>query len=242
MHVANLPAVKAAIPPSIVFSIMNRITLLAAAALMMSAFCFQASAQSYTLGYDSTRYDVNAGDTVDVMVILTEEISGAEVSRLAAGGADGLFAFSAGVDYSMFTGGTGSTFNSLVLDPRFTGGSAGSGQDVTDDPGLVSFEGVEDFNGNDVDGEAGVTGTMVSSTIYELELATLTFDAGSLGSVTTLDLREHVSGAANPFLFGDNAVPDIAFSSAVINVIPEPGSACVVALLAGIGLIRRRRS
>lgn len=219
--------------------------LLATAFILSVAVSSSAFAQTYTIAYDQTRYNVDAGNTVDVTVLLREEISGAEVSRLAAGGNDGLFAFSLGLDYSMFTGGAnGSTFSSLVLDPQFAEGSAGSGSDVTDDSAnrVVSFEGTEDFAGNDVDGETGVGGTMVAANTWEVNLATLTFNAGDQGSLTTLQLRTHTNAGANPFLFGDGSTPDIGFTTAEIGVIPEPGTASLIALVAGIGLVRRRRN
>ena len=224
---------------------MNTKTIFAAVALMISAFCPVAFSQTYTLGYDTTQYNTNAGGIVDAVVVLTEEVTGAEVSRLAAGGNNGLFSYSLGIDYSVFSGSAGSTFNSVVLDPLFVGGFSGSGEDVTDDPGVVSFEGTENFASNDSDGENGVGGTMVATDIYEIALATVRFNAGAAGSRTTLTLQEHVSPAANPFLFSDGIAPEINFTASeifVANAVPEPSSAGVLALLAGVGILRRRRN
>lgn len=232
---------------------------LAIAILATLTFCSQGFSQNYTLGYDITgdgstagsfAYNVAPGDTVDVTVTLTEDVTGGGMSRLAPGNSDGLFSFSLGVDFSNFSGGAnGSTFNSLLLDPLFTTGFAGSGMDQTLGPGVISFEGTEDFAGNDVDGENGVGGTMIATDIWQVELATLTFDAGDVGTTTLLNLQPHVDPAANPFVFGDGAAPPINFvtdSSTVAIVvgtaIPEPGSATVVAFIAGIGMLRRRRN
>jgi len=180
-----------------------------------------------------------------VTLILTEEITGAEVSRLLTGNNDGLFAFSTAVDFSSVSGAAnGSPFSSLALNDLFTGGSAGSGEDVTLGNGIVSFEGTEDFTGNDTDGETGVGGTMTSATTFELALATLTFQAGDIDSTTTLQLQEHVSADANPFLFGDGfAASSVGFGSSTIFVeaVPEPSSAAILALIGCTGLVTRRR-
>ena len=213
--------------------------------MWLSCATGQLEAQTYTVGLDQAQYTVVEGGSVDVVVVLTEEIAAGQTARLAPGNNDGLFAFGTGLDFSSFTGAAnGSTFNSLVLDPLFTGGSANSGEDVTVGPGVVSFEGTEDFT-NDADGEPGVTGTMVSATVWELSLATLTFDAGDLNSLTTLQLQDHVAPDASPFIFANGAgagvTPPVAFSSSTILVVPEPAAASLIFLGLGAGLFRRKR-
>jgi hypothetical protein len=219
-------------------------TFLAAAALSLVAFCSQGMAQTYTVGFDSSVYDVDINDTVDVDLFLFEDVSDGSASRLAPGGGNGLFTFSLGVDYSAFTGSAaGSVYNSLTLHPFFTTGFSGSGDDITDNPGLISFEGAEDFAGNDADGEGGVGGIQLSANLWAVELATITFDAGDAGTVTTLQARTHVDTDANVFLFADNSTPDIGFDSAEIRVaaIPEPATASVIGLCM-LGFVMRRRS
>lgn len=219
-------------------------TLLAAAALSLIAFCSQGIAQTYTVGFDANMYDIDINDTVDVDLFLFEDVSDGSTSRLAAGNDDGLFTFSLGIDYSAFTGtANGSVYNSLTLDPLFTTGFAGSGSDVTDNPGLISFEGTEDFAGNDTDGENGVGGFMVSADLWAVQLATVTFDAGDAGTVTTLQARSHEDPNGNAFLFADSATPTIGFTSAEIRVaaIPEPATASLLGLCL-LGFVGRRRT
>lgn len=229
---------------------MNFRNILSVFVLSVTAFCSTAAAQTYTLGYDQIRYDAVLGGTVDVTMILTEEIANGETSRLAPGGNDGLFTFSADTDYSMFNGSArGVSFSSLLLDPLFTTGFAGSGQDVTTGPSNVSFEGTEDFANNDNDGETGVGGTMVSANVWEIELATITFNADVDDTATLLQSGPHTSVDANAFLFGDGFVADITYRPSQIVIgdgipfsIPEPSSAVVLALLAGVGMTKRRRN
>jgi len=217
--------------------------------LSVTALCSTVAAQTYTLGYDQNRYDATLGGTVDIRLILTEEIANGETSRLAAGGNDGLFAFSADTDYSMFNGSArGVSFSTLLLNDLFTIGFSGSGNDVTTGPSNVSFEGAEDFANNDTDGETGVGGVMVSANVWEIELATLTFNADVDDTATLLQPGPHISNSANPFLFADSFEADIIYRPSQIVIgngvpfnIPEPGSAVVLALLAGVGMLKRRR-
>jgi len=216
-----------------------------AVAACLVAFGSQLSAQTYTVVFDQTDYQVAEGSTVDVQVFLREEITAMETARLAVGGNDGLFTFSTGIDLTGVTGAaSGSDFNSLVLFPEFSDVDAGSGEGVTLGTRVVSFEGAENF-GIDPDMELGVNGQQVSSMVYEVELATLTFDAGDLNSVTTLQLQEHALASANPFFFADNAQPAIAFGSSRITVVaavPEPGSVAILGFMLGSALLRRKRS
>ena len=215
-------------------------------ALTLFAFSSQGMAQTYSIGYDQTRYEVQEGGTVSVDLVLVEEITGGETARLADGGDNGVFTFSADTNFSAFTGDAGSVFNGvasvnidLMGDPFFTG----SGQFVTEGADSVSLEGIEDF-GSDPDGEIGVNGVMITPTRFELVLGTLQFDAGSVGSLTTLQSGIHVDPAANPFLFGGDTPfePTLNFGSAQIFVVPEPGSITFIALLAGAGFLKRRRN
>ena len=223
---------------------MNIRTIISAVALLTVAISSSATAQTYTLGYDQTLYTTTVGSTVDVQLVLTEQIAGSEVARLAVGGNDGLFAFSADTDFSVFTGGaTGSIFNgTVIINPAFAGVLLDSGQAVTTGPGNVSLEGNEGTSDSG-DGEFGVNGVMVSPTEYQLVLATLQFDAGDVGSLTTLELGDHVNPLAPPFLFGDGTTPDIGFvnSQILVTAIPEPGSLAFITLIAGAGLLQRRR-
>ncbi len=219
---------------------MNLRKIIPAVALLVFGFCSQGMSQTYTLGFDQGNYQINTGDTVDVEIILTEVITGAEVSRLAAGLDDGLFSFGNSVDFSSFMGLTGSSYSSFVINPDFNFDFTGTGSGVTEGIGEVSFEATEDF-GLDSDGEDGVGGVEITPTLFQLSLGTMTFDAGSGGSVTTLQLQDHTDVNANDFLFADGATPPLNFGSATITVVPEPGSATAIALLAGFGLIRRRR-
>jgi hypothetical protein len=224
--------------------------LLSFAFVLFFAIASPSFAQTYTLGYDQTRYTVDENDTVDIDVILREEVSGAEVARFAPGGDDNFFSLALAIDYSAFTGGTtGSTFvsDSLVRNSGL-GDNFSSAGGITDDPGLLSFEVIEDF-GSDPDGEPGIVGTQVDANTWEINLATVTFNAGDLGTTTTLQLRDHVAGddAIRFSFFGDNAndpVRSINYTSGEIFVgaIPEPGSVSLISLLAGIGFVRRRRS
>ena len=220
-----------------------RTTLTAAAVILALVSTSEISAQTYSIGFDQADYQVDAGESFDAILFLTEDISDGGASRLDAGGDNGLFSFSAGIDFSSFSGGaTGTIFDSLVLGEQFATGFAGSGQDVTVGDGVVDFEGTESFTFNP-DGEVGAGGIMVSANEFVLELATLTFTAGADGSVTTLQTQAAASPAANPFIFGDGASPPIGFTSSTVSVsaIPEPGSVAVLALIAGAGLLRRRK-
>ncbi len=220
---------------------MNIRTIFSIALLTLATCGTSVVAQTYTLGFDEANYTVGAGDVVTAQVILTEQIMGTETARLAAGGDNGLFAFAADVDFSSFTGGSGSTFDTFALEDTFAEGFAGSGEDVTVGPSNVSFEGTESFT-NNPDGEVGVGGVAIDDSTYVVVLGTFTFNAGAVGSVTTLQLGDHVSPAANQFLFGQGATPDINFSSSIITVaVPEPGSAAVLALLGCAGFMTRRR-
>ncbi len=217
---------------------MNVRAFLSIAALALTfAFTSDVSSQTYTLGFDQTGYNINPGTTVDLTLILTEDISGGGTSRLAPGGDDGLFAFGAGINYSSFTGtGGGSTFNSLIFnseflqsDPDFT--------KISDDGSVVSFETSETSG-------SGISGTMISASEYTLELATITFNAGDAGTNTTLQLQVGELPITNPFLFADGANPTVGFGSSqiIVNAVPEPGSAAILILVAGAGLLKRRRN
>ena len=230
---------------------MNIRTIFSAVALSIVAVSSTVTAQTYTLGYDQTLYTATAGSTVSAQLILTEEITGSQVARLSAGVDgmgdplnDGLFAFSSGTDFSVFTGGAnGSVFNGTVIfNPDLMGaGTLQTGQFITTGPGNVSLEGQEDF-GADTDMEVGVNGVMVTPTRYELLLATIEFDAGDVGTLTTLQLGDHINPSGPPFLFGEGATPPINLvNSQILVVVPEPGSLAFVTLLAGAGLLRRRR-
>ncbi len=218
--------------------------LFPALSLLIAVFCGNSHAQTYSLGYDQVRYRANPGETVDVNVILTEEITGAEVARLATGGDDGLFAFGASVDFSTFTGDTGASFVSWQLAPEFSAADAAVGNGLVIGNGEVSFEGVENF-GSDSDGEVGVNGVMISSTEFQILLGTMTFQVGSPGSETFLALQDHTDPAANPFLFGDGSTPEIGFARIEdgfsIAAVPEPGSAAFIVAFGLIGLARRRK-
>lgn len=220
-------------------------TFLAAALLSLVALCSQGIAQTYTVGFDANIYDVDINDTVDVDLFLFEDVSDGSSSRLEAGGENGLFTFSLGIDYSAFTGSAnGSVYDSLVLDDLFTTGFAGSGSDVTDNPPLISFEGTEDFAGNDTDGENGVGGFLVSADLWAVQLATVTFAAGDAGTVTTLQTRTHEAANANAFLFADSATPTIDFTSAeirVVSAIPEPATTSLLGFCL-LGFVGRRRT
>jgi len=221
-----------------------RFNLLAAAFLSLFVFCPMAFAQTYTVGFDSNQYDIDINESVDVRVLLFEDVSGGGTSRLEAGMDDGLFTFSLGIDFSAFAGGaTGASYNSLMLNDLFTTGFAGSGDDVTVGTGIVSFEGTEDFAGNDTDGEDGVGGVLVGADLWAVELATVTFDAGSDATTTTLQAGPHANPNGNAFLFADGSQPTIGFSAAEIVVgtaIPEPATASILGLLF-VGVAVRRR-
>lgn len=196
----------------------------------------QVSAQTYTLGFDQAQYNVNPGATVDLTLVLTEEITGAETSRLGTPGS-GLFAFGLGVDYSSFSGAAnGSTFSSLIFnsnflqsDPDFT--------NVDDSNNIISFETSETSG-------AGVNGTQLSANLFELDLATLTFNAGDLGSITTLQIGNGRSPITNPpIFFADGTTPPVEFGSGQITVVavPEPGSVAMLGIFACAGFMTRRR-
>lgn len=224
---------------------MNTRTFLAAAAVLLLTFSSQAFSQTYTLGYDQARYEVAEGGTIDIDIVLREQITGAEMSRLAAGGDDGLFAFGASVDYSVFTGDVGSTFASFTLDAEFDDRDAQVGGGLVHDIGVeVSFEGVENF-GIDTDGEDGVSGRMITPTLYEITLGTVTFNAGSRGSTTSIQLQDHTDAGAVPFLFADGDTPEVIyatqFNGVSIVVVPEPSTAVFFTAIALTGILRRRR-
>ncbi|QEG24152.1 PEP-CTERM sorting domain-containing protein [Mariniblastus fucicola] len=216
---------------------MNVRNVFSLAIVALVACCSQGFAQTYSLGYDQTRYDVSPGDSVDVTLILTEEIADGETARLAGGGTDGLFAFGLGVDYSSFTGGaSGSTFGSITFNSDFLQSDPDFVQ-VFDSGSVVSFE-TSETSGQ------GVSGMMISPNEYQLELATLSFDAGAINSLTTLQLRTGEAPVTNPALFfADGETPAVGFGSTQIfvNAVPEPGSAAILAIVAGVGVLRRRR-
>lgn len=211
-------------------------TILSAVALTVVAVGSSATAQTYGLGYDQTRYDTT-GESVEVTLFLTEDVSDGSTSRLAtANPNDDLFSFSVSVDYGSFTGGSGSTFSSLEFASGFVQSSDAVFTRIQDSGTRVSFESTVGLGD-------GLPGTLVGADLYEIPLATLVFDAGDFGSVTTLQsgLTELVGN--EDLLFEDNATPELTnFGTAQIFVaVPEPGSAAFIALLAGAGMIKRRR-
>ncbi len=173
----------------------------------------QLQAQTYTLGFDQEQYVVAPGDSVSLTLVLTEETGTGQTARLAAGGDNGLFGFGLGLNFSTVSGGSnGSTFRSLMVDPTFA-------QDGTTNIGTtdVSFEASEDVIAN-TDGEFGVGGQMTSANTYEIDLGTVTFVAGDLGTNTTVQAIDHVVSTANVFLFADGEQPTINYSSTEILV------------------------
>lgn len=219
---------------------MNIRTIFPAVALTLFAVCSSASAQSYAIGYDQTSY-TSAGEQVAVTLILSEDISGGGTSRLSdADRSDDLFSFNLSVDYSSFTGAAnGSRFASLEFANGFVQSSDTTFTTTNDTGTVVSFE-------SNVGLGDGVAGTAISASLFEVELATLIFDAGDNGSITTLQsgLTELTTGNP-PLFFEDGGQPDIdEFRSGQIfvNAVPEPSSVAFIALLAGAGLIKRRRN
>lgn len=206
-------------------------------------------AQSYWVGFDSIRYDGDIDSTIDVTVLLFEEISNGTDSRLAPGGDNGLFAFSAGVSYSSAAGGDGVTFDSFALHPYFETGFAGSGDDLTDNGSVVAFEGTENFTVNDHDNEDGVSGFQVDANLWAVKLGTISFAPGDDSTVTTLVAQPHPDPEALPLLFADDfQVVGSAWSSGSsssaqirIGVVPEPGSASILALSL-LGFVVRRKN
>ena len=201
----------------------------------------QLVAQTYTLGFDQANYTVGIGGTVDAQLILTEDISGGGIARLNPDNAvDDLFAFNLGVDFSSVTGAAnGSTFESLVFAPGFAPVTDTTFTTVNDTGTVVSFE-------TSTGVSPGVPGTAISASMYEVALATLTFNAGDASSVTTLQtvLSEITDSGTPSILFGTGDFPPIGtFNSSQITVaaVPEPGSAAVLALFGCAGFMTRRR-
>jgi hypothetical protein len=196
------------------------------------------NAQTYTLGFDQAEYNVDPGATIDVTLVLTEEITGGETSRLDTAGS-GLFAFGLGVDYSAFTGAArGSAFDSLIFNAEF----------LQNDPDFTKIEddtvnSIVSFETSETSG-AGINGTSLSANLFELDLATLTFTAGDAASITTLQIGNGQSPITNPpIFFADGSTPDVAFGSGqiIVSAVPEPGSAAILAVFACAGLMTRRR-
>ena len=185
-----------------------------ASLLFVSFAVAQIQAQTYTVGFEQSEYFIGPDDSITLTLVLTEEITAGQTARLAAGGDDGLFGFGVGVDFSAVSGtGGGSTFGSLVVDPAFE-------QDGTTNVGAtdVSLEASEDLIAN-ANGEFGVGGQITSANTYKVNLGELTFNAGDVGSSTTLLAIDHVTPNANMFLFADGFQPTINFSSTVISVL-----------------------
>lgn len=210
-------------------------------------------AQGYWVGFDAIQYDADIDDTIDVTILLFEDVSNGSDSRLAPGGENGLFAFSAGVSYSSVTGGNnGVTFDSFTLHPYFQTGFAGSGADLSDDGSTVAFEGIEEFNtddgGDSQDGEPGVSGFQLDADLWAVELGTLSFTPGDPSTVTTLVAAPHPDPNANPLVFADSfSVVNSGWSSGNtssaqirIGAVPEPGSASIL-VLSLLGFTGRRR-
>jgi hypothetical protein len=91
---------------------------------------------------------------------------------------------------------------------------------------------------------AGINGTALSANLFELDLATLTFDAGALDSITTLQIRNGQAPITNPpLVFADGFSAPVEFGSGqiIVEAVPEPGSAAILAIVACAGLMTRRR-
>ena len=228
------------------------IRTLFSAIVLSVVVCSSASSQTYTLGFDQSRYDVAVGTLADLDLILTEEITSGQTSRLAAGGNDGLFGFSADIDYTTFNGAArGVSFFSFNLEDEFTTEFADSGESITLGPSNVSFEGTEDFVNSDSDMENGVGGMMISENVYAIQLATIKFNADIDDTATLVELGPHLSAEGIPFLFADTFVADIKYTPSQIVVgddaiafrlsVPEPNSGAILALLAGTGFLNRRK-
>ena len=217
--------------PNCVFSI----------AFAIAAFAVAASAdayQTYDFVFEQSNFNVTEGSTVDIDFLLRETITGGETARLAVGGGDGLFFYGVNADFSIFTGTAGSTvasdadvaINAIFDDP---------------DSSVDLLAGSVDILGGTEDSDEGINVAPVSPNVFEVNLGTITVTAGDVGSVTTISLADHTNTAAVFTLFTDGTIiDDIAtYGSTDVTVVavPEPTSALILAGIAGIGLIQRRR-
>jgi len=107
---------------------------------------------------------------------------------------------------------------------------------------------IEDLN-NDLDGEDGISGTMVSANVYEAPLFLVEFAAGAAGSVTTLQLGDSTDSTQTSFFappdeagrFEIDTVASYGSSQIVVEGVPEPGSLLALSALMMGGMLRRRR-
>lgn len=210
-------------------------------AFAVMAFCLVSKAEaqlSYEFRFGNSDYNVAPGSTVDIDFFLRETATGGSTPRLAPGNGNGLFSYGLNIDFSSFTGTAGSTIASdtdVAINAIFDDFTAndvtlvGSSADVT---GVTT-----NANGED--------GTEISTDVYEILLGTATVTAGDEGSVTTLTLADHTDTGGVFSTFADffNVDAVATYGTANVNVvaIPEPASGLILAGLAGVAMIRRRR-
>lgn len=226
----------------------KRSNFIAIAVMTLLVFSSPTNAQEYWVGFDAVEYNADLDETIDVMVLLFEDVSDGSTSRLAPGADDGLFSFSASVAFSS-TDGDGATFDSFSLHPFFMTGFPGSGEDLTVTDASVSFEGSEDFANNDADGEIGVGGFQLDANLWAIELGTISFVPGAPSSVTTIVAGPHPHPLANDLLFGDAfslggggwSTGDSASGEIRINAVPEPTSLGLIGFCL-LGVTGRRRT
>lgn len=199
----------------------------------------EAQAQlSYEFYFDQANYNVLEGSNVDLDLFLRETATGGSTPRLEVGGDDGLFSYGVNVDFSSATGGAASTIaidTDVAIDAIFddTGSNdvdlLGSSADI--------FAATTNSNGYE--------NSATSSGIHDVHLATITVTAGDAGSVTDFVIADHTDTAAAFTAFADFfTIDDIAtYGSTTVTVtaIPEPAAVMLLAGIAGVGMIRRRR-
>lgn len=205
---------------------------------VMGAANWSSADQIYDIDFDQSSYIVAPGGTIDVTILLRETVTGGDTARLAPGNNDGIFFMGVGLDFSSVASGPGSIIGAetdVTINPQFNDSFV---NDIDLDLGasmLIVDAATTDPNGIEVG--------PVSANVYEVELATITFTAGALGSVTDLTLSDNPD-LASLTVFADSFVIDsiASYGSSSISVatVPEPTALGALGLIA-LGLLRRKR-
>lgn len=191
----------------------------------------------YEITFGQERYVVATGDSTTIDVFFREISTDGSTAKLAAGGADGLFA--TGFIFDFGGGSAAARFDGYALndapnrfDPAFS----------TQFPDIPNSRIQFNSQARDItDGIEVASFTSSRGQEYEILIGTLTMtNLGDLGSQTILTL----SGSGLPFenLFVDFTEPNsITYGTASVVAVPEPSTAIALASLAVSASVMRSR-
>lgn len=214
-----------------------------AAMCLLAASAVSDAAVIYSIDFDQVTYNVNAGSTFDVKLIFRETVTGLDVAKLAAGGADGLFSAGVKLDYGV----SGATINSMTLNDG-AGFFDDSGSNISNfNNGLRTAE----VLGASLNGTDGIEVAEVPalSGIYSIELATISFTASMINGETTTLLLSDLDSLFDDTVLADVTVLDsiVSFGNATIvnsgtAAVPEPSAFFAVSLGAAVYWFRKRNN